>query len=105
MSVTITLKPCAIINAYNGFLLLCLKRSLKLVSKPMLVNAKATQSPCTLFMLPLTACTVSGEIKKENNNDAATKPITNLGKRSQITPKVGFSGRLPSELVVWVRVQ
>src|SRR5690606_32961226 len=88
--VTITLNVCAIKNAYSGFLLLWLNKSLKLVSRPIDVKASANQRPCKLFKLPFTASTVSGEITKENNNEANTKPITNLGNRSQIRPTVGF---------------
>ena len=33
---------------------------------------------------------MSGLIKKENNKEAPINPSTNLGKRSQITPAVGF---------------
>src|SRR5690606_16297041 len=90
IKVTIILNDCAIRNAYNGFLLLWLNKSLKLVSSPMEVNAKANQRPCKLFKLPFTASTVSAEITKENNKEAKTKPITNFGNRSQIIPNVGF---------------
>lgn len=43
INVTITLNNCAIKKAYNGFLLLLLNRSLKLVSNPILVKANANQ--------------------------------------------------------------
>src|SRR5262245_28556555 len=38
--------------------------------------------------VPLTS---SGDSAKENTADASTKPITNFGKRSQITPALGRS--------------
>jgi NaMN:DMB phosphoribosyltransferase len=52
----------------------------------------------------LTSDTVSGETTKENNNDAKTKPTTNLGKRSQISFSVGLS-RLVSSSTDFAYVQ
>ena len=42
-----------------------------------------------LVTLP-TAFAVSGERRKLNTSDAKIIPITNLGKRSQMTPAVGL---------------
>src|ERR1700754_5174078 len=95
-SVIKTLKVCAIKNAYNGFLLFSAKRSLKLVSKPILVKASANHKPCKFFRLSLICAPVSADTTKENSNDAPIKPNTNFGKRSQITLRVGFlSGSVP----------
>src|SRR5215218_3747976 len=84
------LKSCAIKNAYNGLRLFCLKRSAKFVSRPMLVKARANHKPCKFFKLSFTPALVSGEIKKENKIEAPINPITNFGKRSQITFNVGL---------------
>ncbi len=90
ISVMIMLNNCAIKKANNGFLLLLLNKSLKLVSKPILVKAKANQIPCKFFNPSLTASRASDVRKKEKSKEAAMKPMTNLGKRSQITFRVGL---------------
>ena len=52
IKVTMTLNPCAIKNAKNGFLLCLENKSVKLVSSPILVNAKANHKPCKFLRLP-----------------------------------------------------
>ena len=96
--VMMTLNVCAIKKAYNGFLLLLENKSLKLVSKPMLVNAKANQIPCKFFKLSFMPSLSSGAIKNEKTREATIKPMTNLGKRSQITPKVGLDSTTSDDL-------
>ena len=99
MSVMTTLNDCAIKKAYNGFLLLLANKSLKFVSNPMLVKAKANQRPCRFFKLSFTPSLTSGAIRKEKIREAAIKPMTNLGKRSQITFKVGLDSTASVELL------
>ena len=94
------LNNCAIRKAYKGFLLFCLKRSAKFVSKPILVNARANHSPCKFFKLSFTEAVVAGEIKKENKREAAINPRTNFGNRSQMTLPVGFVSATPAECLL-----
>lgn len=56
----------------------------------MLVKAKANHKPCNDLKPPLTESIVSDEITNEKSNEAAMKPNTNLGKRSQMIPTVGL---------------
>jgi hypothetical protein len=96
-SVMKILNTCAIKKAYKGFLLFCLNKSEKFVSKPMLVKASANHKPCKFFKLSFTVAVVSGEIKNEKRRDAAIKPKTNFGNLSQITFAVGLALTLFSE--------
>jgi hypothetical protein len=61
-----------------------------LVSKPILVKAKANHNDCRFLRCPLSGAISPGCKKKEKNSETTTKPITNLGKRSQIILSVGF---------------
>lgn len=97
--VNTTLNNCAIKKANKGFLLLLLNKSLKLVSKPILVKAKANHNPCKFFNPSLTISLVSAERIKEKSREATINPMTNLGKRSQITPKVGLETSVWSDLL------
>src|SRR5688572_26418182 len=85
------LKVWAIKNAYKGLRLSCLNKSLNFVSSPILVNANVNQRVCKLFKLPFISFETDGSIINENNREAPINPSTNLGKRSQITLKVGFA--------------
>src|SRR5262249_44008780 len=90
-SVQNTLNVCAPMNASAGRPRSVVASSTKRVSSPKQTKASANHqvriSPSALFV-PLTS---SGESAKEKMADAATKPSTNFGKRSQITAALGRS--------------
>src|SRR5688572_5395638 len=95
-SVIRILKACAPKNAYNGFRFEALNKSENRVSRPMLVKASTNQRVSMLFNPFLTGSIASGLNIKENTKEAARKPRTNFGKRSQSNPRVGLLTSAPS---------
>ena len=70
----------------------------------MLVKAKANHNPCNDLNPPFTESMVSEEITNEKRSEAAMKPNTNLGKRSQMIPTVGLLSFTVSDWL-FVKVQ
>src|SRR5262245_65963535 len=65
--------------------------STNLVSSPMQTNASANHQVRSSVSALLVPFTMSAGSRKENNAEATTKPITNVGQRSQITEGLGRS--------------
>ena len=71
-------------NAMAGLPFSILKISVNFVSSPMQVKASANQKVWKPFKEPFTAATWPAFKMNEKTNDAAIKPSTNFGNRSQM---------------------
>src|ERR1044072_861498 len=79
------------INATAGRPPSVFTRSANRASNPIATNARANHTVRKPEKTGPTADANSVGIWKEKRSDAATKPNTNLGKRSHTTPSPGFS--------------
>ena len=78
-------------NAYNGLRFSLVKMSRKRVSSPIQTKAMLNQMFWYPFIVSPACLTVSASRAKEKTREARIKPMTNFGKRSQMTRVVGFS--------------
>ena len=85
------LNICAVTNVNAGLPPCNFTNDEKRASMPIATKANANHTVRKPFKDGAILLTVAGAIKKENTNEAAIKPNTNLGKRSQTMPKLGLS--------------